>query len=77
MFSFGIVSLYTYIPLDEPSGIIINCVYQSTHETFYGLPLKLFERVFYTCREDNILVFNEVLYKRMDGPPIGWCVSFV
>ena len=75
MASFDIVSLFTNVSIDETYKIIRNRLYAGTNTVNNGFPEKLFKRCYDLCCKDNLFLFDEKLYKQVDGAPMGGCVS--
>ena len=75
MASFDVVSLFTNIPVNETFSIIENILYNGTDTEHNGLCRKLFKKLFDLCCRDNLFLFDNQLYKQVDGAPMGGCVS--
>ena len=76
MASFGIVSLFTCIPVDEDYNRITSKTFNNS-ETFCGCSKMLFKHIFVIYCKGNSFIFNDKLYKQPDGAPtfMGGCVS--
>lgn len=70
MCSFDVQSLFTNIPVNETIDIIVKLVYEGL-DTFQGMTKTVFRNVLALCVKDGMFVFNEELYKQIDGVSMG------
>jgi hypothetical protein len=75
MASFDVESLFTNIPIAETIQIILSKVFPKDSDVFNGFNKKQFRKLLELCTRDNIFIFNDRMYKQIDGAPMGGCVS--
>ena len=75
MASFDTVSLFTNIPVCETIQTNLNTIFTTSTALYGGFDWKKFKKSLEICTEYNVLIFNEKLYKQINGAPIGGCVS--
>jgi len=75
MASFDVSSLFTSIPISETIEIILSKLYTSDQFVYSKFNKKDFRRLLELCTRDNLFIFDNVLYKQVDGAPMGGCVS--
>jgi hypothetical protein len=69
--SFDVESLFTNIPLDETIDIILNELFPTPNTYFNGCDKNTFKRLLQLSVCDTHFVFNEDLYKQIDGVSMG------
>ena len=65
---------YTNIPLDETINITANLMYND-NDDFRGMTKKDFIQLMNLCAKDNYFIFNDNLYKQIDGCAMGSPIS--
>ena len=75
MASFDVVSLFTNIPVEDTFKIIEDKLFGESVTEYNGFPKKLFKRMYDLCCRDNLFIFDNKLFKQVDGAPMGGCVS--
>ena len=74
MASFDVKSLFTNIPVTETCNIILNKFFPLSNSVYEGFDQALFSKMLNNCVE-NIFLFNDKVYKQIDGFPMGNCIS--
>ena len=70
MASFDVVSLFTNVPLEETTNLIINKLFrESTHVN--GLDKVNFRKLFEFATKDIVFYFNNKIYKQIEGVAMG------
>lgn len=74
MTSFDITSLFTNIPLDETIQISLDHLYQNGNE-HRGMTRTEFKELMSLCVKESYCLFDEVIYKQIDGCAMGSPIS--
>ena len=69
--SYDVRSLFTNVPLRETIDICLNRLYHSDHCTPPSIPENILKEMLELCLRDNIFVFNNTVYKQVDGVAMG------
>ncbi|MEL6606368.1 MAG: reverse transcriptase domain-containing protein [Cyanobacteria bacterium J06614_10] len=72
MASFDIESLFTNVPLEETTNIILN---QYQAENFYGIENNTMKKLLLFATSESIFMFNNQLYNQIDGISMGSCLG--
>ena len=79
MSSFDIKNLYTNIPVHETIRIILNLIFINSVNVFLGLTRNSFKTLLELVSCNSFFVFNNILYKQIDGQgmglPLSGCLS--
>ena len=71
MASFDIKSLYTNIPLKETLNIILNRAFPTNQTLFHNFDKSNFKKFLELALLDTYFLFNNKLYKQIDGLAMG------
>lgn len=71
MASFDIESLYTNVPLKETINIIADILFPDRDSIFLGLDRALFIKLLEIGTMNSFFIFNNMLYKQLDGLGMG------
>ena len=81
MSSFDIKNLYTNIPAHETIRIILNLIFINSVNVFLGLTRNSFKTLLELASCNSFFVFNNILYKQIDGLgmglPLSGCLSYI
>ena len=75
MTSFDITSLFTNIPVKETCEIILNQLFPTPTSSYCNFEKKNFKEMLEICTKDNLFIFDKILYKQIEGAPMGAPVS--
>lgn len=75
MASYDVISLFTNIPIAETIDIIINKLFPYPDSIYKNFDKKTFHKLLQLCTQNNIFIFNDILYTQIDSAPMGGCVS--
>ena len=79
MSSFDIKNLYTNILVHETIRIILNLIFINSVNVFLGLTRNSFKTLLELASCNSFFVFNNILYKQIDGLgmglPLSGCLS--
>ena len=75
MASFDISSLFTNIPVSETCNLILDKLFPGNDKKFCNFDRTSFQKLLDNSCKDNLFIFNEQLYKQIDGAPMGGCIS--
>ena len=75
MCSFDIENLYTNVPLQETINICTDLMFSFNVSTVLGLSREYFKRLLELSVTNSIFLFNNVLYKQIDGLGMGLPLS--
>ena len=71
MVSYDIESLFTNIPLEETIDIILKKLFPTSNTFFHGFNRKNFKELLELAIYDSHFLFNDKLYKQIDGCAMG------
>ena len=74
MASFDIESLYTNVPLQETTQIIVNNLENYDHDTL-GLNRQQLSKLLNIATSESVFTFEEKLYSQIDGVSMGSCLG--
>ena len=69
--SFDIESLFTNIPVSETIKIATDMAFPDGQDLYKGLRKEQFIKLLELCAKDTVFVFNDQLYKQIDGMATG------
>ena len=79
MVSYDVESLFTNVPLGETIDIILNKLFPTQNTLFHGFDVESFRKLLELSVNDTHFVFNNRLYKQVDGmsmgSPLGPCFA--
>ena len=75
MCSFDIENLYTNVPLQETINICTELMFSFNVSTVLGLSREYFKRLLELSVTNSIFLFNNALYKQIDGLGMGLSLS--
>ena len=75
MCSFDIENLYTNVPLQETINICTDLMFSFNVSTVLGLSREYFKRLLELSVTNSIFLFNNALYKQIDGLGMGLPLS--
>ena len=70
MCSYDVQSLFTNIPINETIDICSKLMFQGV-DLFRGMTKSVFKNLLYLCVRDGLFIFNNSLYKQVDGVAMG------
>ena len=70
MGSLDVESLFTNIPLEETINICTNLLYNN-EDVIEGINKSEFKNLRLLATQESHFIFNDVLYKQMDGVAMG------
>ena len=70
MASLDVDSLFTNIPLDETINICTESIFNES-DAVEGLNKSEFKELFSLANKESYFIFNELLYKQIDGVAMG------
>jgi hypothetical protein len=76
MASFDVTSLFTNIPVPETINIILSSLFINDSDLCHGFSKKDFKTLLELCTKDNVFIFNDKMYKQVDGAPMGGGAAF-
>ena len=71
MVSFDVQSLFTNVPLSETIDIILNKLFPTENTLFNGFNVHSFRKLLELAVIDTHFIFNDVVYKQIDGMAMG------
>ena len=71
MVSFDVQSLFTNVPLIETIEIILNKLFPTQNTVFNGFDMFNFRRILEIAVIDTHFIFNDKIYKQVDGMAMG------
>ena len=75
MASFDVSSLFTNIPVSETCNLLLEKLFPNNSTKFCNFDRPSFQKLLDNCCKDNLFIFNDQLYKQIDGAPMGGCIS--
>ena len=74
MASFDIESLFTNVPLDETTSIIVNKLVEGDYNIM-GLDKRRLTKLLDISTSESVFIFNNKLYSQIDGVSMGSCLG--